>query len=210
MQAEFWHQRWQKNEIGFHEPAANPLLVKYFNELSLPAGSRVFLPLCGKTLDIDWLLSCGYRVCGAELSEIAVEQLFARLAMQPKISDLGELRRYSGKDIDVFVGDIFKLSNDLLGAVDAIYDRAALVALPEETRHKYTAHLMELTQSAAQLLICFEYDQTVMEGPPFSITNTEVQRHYSDRYELRLVASVDVAGGLKGKCEAQEHVWVLR
>ena len=210
MQAEFWHQRWEKNEIGFHEPAGNPLLVKYFDQLSLPAGSRVFLPLCGKTRDIDWLLSGDYRIAASELSEIAVEQLFARLGMQPTIAEVGALKRYSDKNIDVFVGDIFELSKDLLGAVDAIYDRAALVALPEKMRREYAAHLMQITQRAVQLLICFEYDQTVMEGPPFSITNTEVQRHYSDRYELRLVASVDVAGGLKGKCEAQEHVWLLR
>ena len=81
MDAIFWHQRWGANDIPFHERAANPLLVKYFQALSLGEGGRVFLPLCGKTLDIGWLLSNGYDVAGAELSEIAVRQLFIELGM---------------------------------------------------------------------------------------------------------------------------------
>jgi thiopurine S-methyltransferase len=210
MDASFWHQRWKKNEIAFHESKANPLLVKYFKELSLAKGSRIFLPLCGKTLDISWLLSHGYRVAGAELSKIAIEQLFMELGVQPNISGVGEVDQWSAKNIDIFVGDIFALSRKLLGPVDAIYDRAAFVAFPEEMRNRYTAHLTEITDKAPQLLICYNYDQRVMEGPPFSISNEEINRHYTGKYDLTLVASANVSGGLKGKCAAKETVWLLR
>jgi thiopurine S-methyltransferase len=210
VEASFWHQRWEKNNIAFHESEANPLLVKYFKELSLVKGSRVFLPLCGKTLDIPWLLSDGYRVAGAELSKIAIEQLFTELGIEPKISRISAVDRYSAKNIDIFVGDIFDLSSKMLGRVDAIYDRAALVALPEVMRNRYAAHLTEITDKAPQLLICYEYDQSLMEGPPFSISNEEVNRHYIDNYDLTLMASTNVPGGLKGKCMAKENVWLLK
>lgn len=210
MDTSFWHQRWEKNEIAFHESEANPLLVKYFKALSLAKGSRVFVPLCGKTLDIRWLLSHGHRVAGAELSKIAIEQLFMELGVVPKISGVGEVAHYSASDIDIFVGDIFALSGKLLGPVDAIYDRAALVAMPEKMRNRYTAHLMEITDKAPQLLITFEYDQSLMEGPPFSISNEEVNQHYRNSYDLTLMASVNVPGGLKGKCAAKENVWLLK
>ncbi len=98
----------------------------------------------------------------------------------------------------------------MIGSVDAIYDRAALVALPEEMRHRYTAHLMKITNKAPQLLICFEYDQTLMEGPPFSISDKEIDKHYSGSYNLTLILSADVSGGLKGKYLAKENVWLLR
>ena len=205
----FWHQKWEKNEIAFHESAVNPLLVKHFNELSLVTGSQVFLPLCGKTLDIPWLLSNDYRVAGAELSKIAIEQLFAGLGVKPKISSIGEVDHYSANNIDLFVGDIFDLSSKLLGPVDAIYDRAALVALPEEMRNRYVAHLVEVTDRAPQLLICYEYDQNLMEDPPFSISNEEVKQHYSAVYNLTLLANTIVSGGLKGTF-AKEHVWLLK
>ncbi len=210
MEVSFWHQRWGKNDIAFHESEVNPLLVKYFKQLSLVNGSRVFLPLCGKTLDIPWLLSNGYRVAGSELSKIAIEELFVGLGVEPKISEVGKVDRYSAQNIDIFVGDIFHLSSKMLGLVDAIYDRAALVALPKAMRDRYTAHLIEITDKAPQLLICYEYDQSLMEGPPFSISNEEVNQHYRGSYHLTPIASVNVPGGLKGKCAAKENVWLLQ
>jgi thiopurine S-methyltransferase len=210
MDANFWHHRWKTNDIPFHEKDTNPILVKYFKELSLNKGSRIFIPLCGKTLDIGWLLSNEYRVAGAELSQLAIEQLFTQLKMEPKISKVGELKHYNAKNIDIFVGDIFNLTKETLGAVDAIYDRAALVALPKDMRGRYTAHLMEITNKAPQLISSFEYDQSVMEGPPFSVSNEEVKTHYKNHYALTHLASTDIPGGLKGKCPAKENVWLLR
>lgn len=210
MDSNFWLQKWQDNNIGFHKSEANPALVKHFGELSLPNSSRVFVPLCGKTLDIAWLLSKGDRVAGAELVELAIEQLFEELKVSPKISRVGEVSLYSAKDIDIFVGDIFDVSGKTLGPVDAIYDRAALIALPEEVRKRYTAHLMEITDKAPQLLVTCEYDQSLMEGPPFSISQEEVNKHYSESYSLSLISSTDVVGGLKGKYDVKESVWLLQ
>ncbi|OAI43581.1 thiopurine S-methyltransferase [Nitrospira sp. SCGC AG-212-E16] len=210
MDPSFWHQRWEKNEIAFHEGKANPLLVKHFNELSLGKGSRVFVPLCGKTRDISWLLSNGYRVAGAELSQIAIEQLFMELGLQPEISTVGEVEQWSATRLDIFVGDIFALSRKILGPVDAIYDRAALVAFPEKMRNRYAVHLTEITGMAPQLLICYDYDQSVMEGPPFSVTSEEVTRYYAGQYDVMLIASTEVPGGLKGKCAAKENIWLLK
>jgi thiopurine S-methyltransferase len=210
MQANFWHQKWQKNEIGFHLSDANPLLVKYFSKLQLKKGARVFLPLCGKTLDIAWLLAQGYRIAGAELSAIAIEDLFKSLNLTPNIKKTGEVSHYSAANIDMFVGDIFKVSSAMLGAVDAVYDRAALVALPDEMRKLYTAHLQTLTNQAPQLLICFEYDQALHAGPPFSISADEVKQHYQASYDISLLASEDLAGGLKGQTPAVENVWWLK
>jgi thiopurine S-methyltransferase len=210
MHPDFWHQRWQTKQIGFHLPEANPLLVEYFSALQLAPQSRVFLPLCGKTLDIAWLLAQGFQVAGAELSTIAVEGLFKSLNLTPSITPLGEIAHYQAENLDIFVGDIFKLSQKHLGKVDAVYDRAALVALPEEMRNLYAKHLMTLTNLAAQLLVCFEYDQTLHAGPPFSIRAEEVQQHYADYFDVYLLATVDVVGGLKGKCAATELVWCLQ
>ncbi|WP_047540721.1 thiopurine S-methyltransferase [Methylotenera versatilis] len=210
MQANFWHQKWEKNQIGFHLPAANPLLVKHFFALNLKQGSRIFLPLCGKSLDIAWLLAQGYQIAGAELSAIAIEDLFRSLNLTPKITQKNTITHYSAPDIDLFVGDIFDVTPSMLGKVDVIYDRAALVALPVEMRKKYSDHLIKLTQLAPQLLICFEYDESLHAGPPFSVGADEVKTHYQARYDLTLLASEPVEGGLKGTCPATEHVWLLK
>ena len=209
MDANFWHQRWGKNEIGWHETKVNPLLVQHFNELGLEKGSRIFIPLCGKTLDISWLHAQGYRIVGAELSKVAIEQLFTELDLQPNISALGEGEQWSAKHIDIFVGDIFALSTKTLGHVDGIYDRAALVAFPEDMWNRYARHLIEITAKAPQLLICYDYDQRCIEGPPFSISDQQVKRQYASAYQLKLLSSIEVPGGLKGKCPANEKAWLL-
>ena len=210
--AKFWHERWKTNEIGFHEGKPNPLLVKFFDRLSLRKGARVFGPLCGKTRDIAWLLSQGCSVAGAELSEIAIGQLFSELGLKPNISGSksSKLKQYSACNIEIFVGDIFNVTSAKLGKVDAIYDRAALVALPPEVRKRYTAHLRRLTDVAPQLLVAFEYDQNVFQGPPFSITNPELVRRYGKDYDLILLSSAAMADGLKGKWPATESLWLLQ
>lgn len=209
MEKGFWLERWEKQEIGFHNDEFHPLLVEFLPSLSLTEGARIFLPLCGKTLDIGWLLAQGYRVVGIDLSEIAVRQLFDGLGVVPDVSDLGQLKHFKAEDIDIFAGDIFDLSGEVLGAVDAIYDRAALVALPEEMRQRYSRHLSSITKCAPQLLITLEYDQSLIEGPPFSISNKEVDKHYSGTYNIELRITKDVEGGLKQKYAASEHVYLL-
>ncbi len=209
MEKEFWHERWQARELGFHQSHPNGLLVDFFAELDVAEGARVFVPLCGKTLDIAWLLARGCDVVGVELSQTAVEELFAELEIGPSISRHGALKRFSAQNIDIFVGDFFDLTADLLGRVDAVYDRAALVALPEDMRRRYAAHLAQITQRSNQLLICFEYDQSAMDGPPFSVPEPVARSLYEQTYKLTQLAKVDFPGGLKGQCPASECIWLL-
>lgn len=210
MDTQFWHRRWENNEIGFHEDTANPLLIRHVAALALGEGSRVFVPLCGKTLDIHWLLAKGFRVRGVELSKIAVEQLFADLGTTPEISRHGQLERYRAAGIDIFAGDIFCLTSQLLGPVDATYDRAALVALEGAMRDRYAAHVTRITRRAPQLLICYEYAQSMMAGPPFSLADDEVRRQYGAHYAPALLEKAAIAGGFKGKLAASENVWLLK
>lgn len=210
MDASFWHAKWEKSEIGFHQDDFNPLLLDYLGALSLAPGSRVFVPLCGKTRDILWLLQSGYRVVGAELSRLAVEQLFAEMELVPAVTEAGPLTRFYAEDIDIYVGDIFELGAALLGQVDAVYDRAALVALPAAMRQRYADHLLAITGRARQLLIAYDYDQSLQNGPPFAVGADEVHSLYGQYFQPTLLASVEIVGGLRGKCPATEHVWLLR
>ena len=209
MNHEFWHDKWQKQEIGFHEAKANPLLLANIKALHLAPGSRIFLPLCGKTLDIAWLLAQSYEVVGVELNELAVNALFEEMHITPTISECGALTHYSADGLDVFLGDIFALQADTLGPVAAIYDRAALIALPEAMRRDYSQHIRDLTGTAKQLLITVEYDQSLLAGPPFNVSAAEVAEHYQPFYTLDTLAVQNIKGGLKGKCAANEHVWLL-
>ena len=209
MDHDFWHNKWNANEIGFHKDETNTHLKSNLECLHLNQGATVFVPLCGKTLDISYLLESGYQVVAAELNEGAVIQLFQSMQLAPDITDLGALKQYQAPNITVFVGDIFELTQALVDQIDAIYDRAALVALPDAMRRRYAQHLITITQKAPQLLVAFEYDQTQYDGPPFAISEAMVNELYANAYTCALRYRQVLPDGLKGKCEASEAVWYL-
>ena len=209
MDAQFWHARWTENRIGFHEAEGNALFRAQFGALDLPAGSRVFVPLAGKSRDINYLLDRGYQVVASELSARAVETWFAERGVTPEITHSGALTCYGSPGLVFWAGDVFDLSPETVGSIDAVYDRAALVALPADQRRAYAAHIHHLSGGAPQLLLSFEYDQARMPGPPFSVDRAELMRVYGRFYALRELARCIVAGKLKRKVEADEVAWLL-
>lgn len=210
MEADYWHDKWATGDIKFHQADYNPLMMKHFPTLGLVAGARVFVPLCGKTRDIAWLLEQGFAVVGAELNDTAVQELFAELGAVPKVTQVGALTRYAAPGLDVFVGDIFDLSADDLGHVDAVFDRAALVALPAEMRARYADHVMAITGRVPQFLLTFTYDQSTMDGPPFSITDKMVADYFAATYAVKTLEVFEIPPpGLKGQVPAIETAWLL-
>ena len=192
MKHEFWRARWENDQLGFHLAFVHPILKRNLASFGLAADARIFLPLCGKTLDIGWLLEQRHRVVGAELSEIAVAQLFEALGVEPSVDEWRGGRRWQHARLTVFQGDIFELTAAELGPVDMIYDRAALVALPSAMRPGYAEQILALAGAAPQLLITFEYDPAEKDGPPFPVLPAEIEQHYATRYTLEMLSRKDV------------------
>jgi thiopurine S-methyltransferase len=209
MHEQFWHQKWEKDEIGFHEGEVNRFLYEYFDVLKLAAGARVFVPLCGKTRDIAWLLDKGMKVVGAELSEHAIKQLFAELNIEPKVEVLADGLHYTATNLDIFVANIFSLNSELLGEVDAIYDRGALVALPEDIRTRYAQMLASITNKAPQLVVTYNYDQSLYSGPPFALPEPEIERLYASHYGLKKLASRQEKERFANGIAVDNALWLL-
>ena len=209
MDEAFWHERWAKGEIGFHEGRPNRLLAQHLPRLGLRSGARVFVPLCGKAHDLLWLVAQGFTVIGAELSPLAVEELFASFGRAPRSRDAGALRRVEADALTVCVGNVFDLDAATLGPVDAVYDRAALVALPEAMRRRYARHVSAITGGAPQLLVTFEYDPARPIAPPFAVDAAEVRTLYAGSHRPTLLERCPVPGGLKGVEPAHAAAWLL-
>ena len=188
MNPDFWHQRWHDNQIGFHQAAPTPLLLKHWPSLGVPAGAKVFVPLAGKSLDMPWFAAQGHRVLGVELSELAVAQFFAENGLRPEIRDTHYGRHYEAGGIELILGDAFGLDADLLRDCDAVFDRAALIALPPELRRRYANELYaKLPAGCRGLLITLEYPQAERDGPPFSVPGDEVRALYGRDWDIDLL-----------------------
>jgi len=193
MNPDFWHERWQRNEIGFHQQEFNVHLQDYWEQLAVPAGGQVFVPLCGKSRDLLWLRARGYRVLGVELSSIAVHDFFAENTLTPQVTRKGAFERYEADGLAILCGDFFDLAPEMLQGVAGVYDRAALIALPPELRTRYASHSTAVLPAAAgTLLVTMEYPQNEMSGPPFAVREDEVRRLYDKRYTVICLFSKDI------------------
>jgi thiopurine S-methyltransferase len=188
VEPDFWHDRWQQGQIGFHRAGPNPQLERWWPALGLPANSRVFVPLCGKSRDLGYLAACGHEVVGCELSPLAAAAFFAEAALAPERTTAGRFERWQARGVTILVGDFFDLRADDLGVVTAVYDRAALVALPPRMRRDYAAHTAALLPAgAAGLLLSLDYPQGAMEGPPFSVDAAEIEALLGPHFALELL-----------------------
>lgn len=173
-----WLNRWESGQTGWHESTGNSALRKFWPRLK--AGSRILVPLCGKSHDLLWLAKQGYDVTGVELSEIAVRAFFTEAGIQFEVVASDGLLCFRAQQyrLRIVCGDYFRFSD---APYDALYDRAALVALPAELRPVYVEHTKSLLKAdAAQLLITLEYDQSKVNGPPFSVLPGEVKAYWPD------------------------------
>jgi len=216
MEPDFWHERWKRAMLGFHLAHVNPHIQRHIGQLGLARGERIFVPLCGKSLDLVWLAEQGFDVCGVELSPIAARAAFEEAGLEYRaVSEPEGFTTFEGGDLRILAGDFFSLPAACLAGTRAVYDRAALIALPPAMRGRYVRRMSGLLPDAPPvLLVTLEYDQSQMNGPPFSVLEGEVRAHWSERYEVDLLEDDDVLErerkfAERGLTALREKVFVL-
>ena len=210
-----WIARWREGRIQFHSDEVNPILDRYVERL-LPGGfGRVLVPLCGKSVDLVWLVKQGHEVVGVELVEKAVEDLFNGIGGSPAISPQGGFQSWQSNGLEVLVGDLFELDAKVSGKFDAIWDRAAFVALRPSDRDRYAPHLQEFLRPNGRILLStISYERSKMEGPPFSVSANEVRCRFGNCLSVeKLEESVNTA---PNQCFTEngvdcvlEEVWLI-
>jgi len=198
MKKDYWIGRWERGETGWHQQEVEPALVHEFSTRVAPC--RVFVPLCGKSLDLKWLIENGYEVVGVELSALACDQFFFENKIPFKIKLEGDFRVYQGEGVTLFNGDFFKLNSKILGRLGAVYDRAALIAMPLDLRSEYAKHLVSLvtlaerTESFSILQLIIERVPAGPKGPPFSVTEDQLRELYHENFEITQLSRERVEG----------------
>jgi len=192
MDPQHWLDRWDNGQIGFHQGHVNTHLETFWSGSGIAPGCRVFVPLCGKSLDMLWLRAQGHEVLGIEISPKAVSDFFEEHGLEPSVSRDATFERWQSDGLTLLVGDFFDLRAADLQGVGAVYDRASLIALPPSMRSTYARHMAHIKPAGATtLLISVEYPQAEMNGPPFSVEETEVRALYEPAYRVECLADID-------------------
>ena len=187
-----WLDRWKKGTTGWHRSDINPQLIKHINQLVEARPQKIFVPLCGASLDMKYLIDKGFHVVGVELSPLAINRFFNENKIACKVSKVEDFDFYQGKNIDIYCGDFFKLKKDYFYDVSCVYDRAALIALNPDLQKKYARHLKEILPNSTKiLLLTMFYPQNEMEGPPYSVGDDKVEVLFSEFKEIKKISSVN-------------------
>ena len=187
-----WLDRWKKGTTGWHRSDINPQLIKNINQFVETRPQKIFVPLCGASLDMKYLIDQGFHVVGVELSPLAINRFFNENKIACKVSKVEDFDFYQGKNIDIYCGDFFKLKKDYFYDVSCVYDRAALIALNPDLQRKYVVHLKEILPNSSKiLLLTMFYPQNEMEGPPFSVGDDNVEELFSEFKEIKKISSVN-------------------
>lgn len=194
MQKSDWESRWHEGRIAFNQPTVSPMLERWADRVWGTDGpNRVLVPLCGKSLDMVYLAGRGADVIGVEYVERGVREFFAERGAEPE-EDRGPPARFTAGVYTLFAADFFEVGAEHFGTVDAVHDRAALIALDRPTRARYAAHLREqLAPGAKILLITLEYDQAQMAGPPYAVLGEEVGALFGAAFEIEPLDSRDIS-----------------
>ena len=194
-----WLEFWDNNETNWHSDVVTQELEEYLGLLKLESGDTVFVPLCGKSLDMIYILNRGFSVIGVELSEIGIKQFFHENGLDFTISQVGKFDLYSAKNIEIYCGDFFSLTSKHLCDVKAVFDRKSLIALDRNLRQKYVKHLNDIISLGVRiLLITLHYPQHQMSGPPFSVDKSEVESLFSMTFKYQELRSFeDIENGSK-------------
>jgi thiopurine S-methyltransferase len=187
-----WHQYWTRKTPGFHEARVNRYLERFIAEFHLRPGDRIFVPLCGKAVDLLWLVQQGYDVVGVELSPVAVKAFLDESSLSCSIQQGDRFTIYRASGITLYQGDFMDLQPAMLDGCRLVYDRAAIVAIESFNRAVYCRHLLKLGLSAAPIfMVTLEYDQSLMQGPPFSVPVEEISEHFAASYRVECLLSVE-------------------
>jgi thiopurine S-methyltransferase len=218
MDPEFWRERWQKGQIGFHEAAPNSLLGKHGARLGLEPGGRVLVPLCGKSTDLVFLARAGLAVTGIEIVREAVDAFYAenRFAAEdePWLGFAARRAVVEAGSVRIALGSFFDLRVPDAERFDAAYDRAALVAVRPEDRERYVASLLAALRPGGRvLLVTFAYWGGTMTGPPFSVDDAEVKRLFAgstlEQLDERDVLDSEPRFRERGATAIVEQAWLV-
>lgn len=193
MEPEFWQQRWAEGRTGWHLEEVNRLLLKHWPALGLPEEAPVLVPLAGKSLDMAWLAAEGHPVLGVELSLEACREFFEERGLEPDEERDADFVHLGVAHLQLLAGDVFALTAGHLDGVAAVYDRAALIALPGAMRRRYVEHVYGLLPAGTQaLLVTLEYPEGEREGPPFNVGEAEVRALFEPRWQVDLLERRDI------------------
>ncbi|XP_071529319.1 thiopurine S-methyltransferase-like [Panulirus ornatus] len=188
---ETWTQKWATGRTLWHKNDVNYALLHHETLLLRSPGLRVFVPLCGKSVDLKWFYDKGHTVVGVEGVEQAAVEFFSEHSLNYKTEQLTWAKLYKTNDdrLNIYCCDMFKVDIATLGKFDVVWDRGSLVAIYEEDRKSYVSILKSLLASDFRYLLSVtQYTPNEnFSGPPRNIPTELIEELFGEICKLKIL-----------------------
>ncbi|XP_033756355.1 probable thiopurine S-methyltransferase [Pecten maximus] len=179
-QIQGWLNNWEGDCTPWHMSDVHEGLARYYKVLvNKPSvQNKIFLPLCGKSVDIKWLADRGNEVVGVEAAEMGLVEFFAEqnieYSVEAAASVKGKLFRSRDNKIRLYCCDIFDFSASVECGFSGVWDRGSIEALEFEDRKRYIELMRTLISSETGYLAEI-VERDLGKGPPYYVTADELE-----------------------------------
>ncbi|CAK8674631.1 unnamed protein product [Clavelina lepadiformis] len=181
----YWRNLWKNDQAWFHMSDAHPDMLK-FQDQFLRDNCRVYVPLCGKSVDLKYLADKGHEVVGCEFCETAILQFFEEQSIKYERYQHPtapyEIFKATDKNITIYKGDFFALGSSIMGKVDAIWDRGSFVAIDPSRRREYADVIYDVINADGKyLLYSVEYEGNI-SSTPYNVQEQEIDDIFGQKF----------------------------
>lgn len=205
-----WNEKFWKSSSdnpSFHVSSPHRTLIKYYNQIFKDdSEKRVFIPLCGKSLDMLYLTDQGHEVVGVEFSDFAVKSFFEDSKLDYTKEAIKNFVIWKSKDpaknVTIYQGDFYEVESKTLGFFDVVWDRGSFTAINIDDRELYTDIMFQIMKPSARYLVqVCKYDGSLYGGPPHYVTEHAMKSTFGrkcnfEKLETRIVAPPVFAAGI--------------
>lgn len=217
MNKTYWLNRWETGNIRFNQPTPHRFLIKHYQSLGLHPHEQVFVPLCGKSIDMIWIMAQDQRVIGVEISPIAILDFLKENKLDAVEFKDGAFQVYQNASFTLYNGDLFNLTAKHLSEIKAVYDRGSLTAMPPNTlRSQYVDWVKNtIPENCKILLVVLEHGAPDVMEPPFSTTLEEVNLCFANQFsvtqlEREYIAEIPAHWEARGVHDLYECAYLLQ
>lgn len=193
-----WEDCWSVGKTFFHRSAYHPMLVEHIEKLINGRSNLViFIPLCGKSLDIKYLYDLGHTVVGVEGAKSPIEEFFGEHNLEFTKSDCpsvnGSVYKNGDNRIRIYHGDMFDFNGKDEVKFSGVWDRGSFGAINKTDRPKYVELLTSMvTEDCQYLLNTYDYNPEQFSGPPHCFTDEEMLGYWGHKWNITRIHYEDV------------------
>ncbi|MBS7334531.1 MAG: methyltransferase domain-containing protein [Weeksellaceae bacterium] len=169
LNASFWNDKYETNQIGWDLKGPSTPLEKYIDQLD-DKNIKILIPGCGNAYEAEYLLKKGFtNITLIDISDVLVKDLQEKFKNNPEIK--------------IYNQDFFTYKDSF----DLVLEQTFFCALNPSLRPDYVLKMKEIVKPTGKLVGVLFNKIFGNPFPPFGGTKEEYITLFSDQFEIKVL-----------------------